>query len=87
MDASPSLNRLDFFADFGLIMGSFALIIGLVLAFTPVGILPMIGTAVAVLGGIVLLGGLTSRSVALGVRALTEASAAAGQAPTRTDAD
>lgn len=87
MVTGPSLKRLDFFADFGVLMGSFALAIGLIVAFTAIGFLPFIGISVAVVGGILVLGGMMSRSVALGVRALAEASASANQAPAPTDAD
>ena len=69
---SPSLKRLQSFADVTIIIGPLLLIVGFLFAFSPIGILPMIGTAVAATGGILLLAGLTSRAVELGVRAIAE---------------
>lgn len=71
---TPSLKRLQSFADITIIMGPLLLVIGIL--FTSIGgIMSVIGGAAAVIGGILLFAGLIYRAIELGVRALGEAMA------------
>lgn len=74
---SPSLKRLQSFADITLILGPLLLIAGLVVAFSFGGLIALPGTLAASIGGILWLAGLTNRAVELGVHAAQEAAAAA----------
>lgn len=69
---SPSLKRLQAFADVTVIMGPLLFAVGVLLAITPMQVVPIVGLAIAAIGGILLLAGLTSRAVELGVRAIGE---------------
>lgn len=85
---TPSLKRLQSFANITIVIGPLLLVLGFVFI-RAIGIIGILGGAVALFGGILLLAGLVSRAVELGVRSLGEAAAerdrAAGEASVPVD--
>ncbi|MFB8146461.1 hypothetical protein ACFC1W_06925 [Microbacterium sp. NPDC056003] len=69
---TPSLKRLQSFADIAIVIGPLLLVLGLTFAYSVAGLMLLLGTAAAVIGGILLLAGLVSRAIELGVRAMHE---------------
>ena len=69
---TPSLKRLQSFADISIGRGPLLLGLGLTFAFRVAGLMLLLGTSAAVTGGILLLAGLVSRAIELGVRAMHE---------------
>lgn len=69
---TPSLRKLDVLVGVWIVLGPILLVVGLTLAFSSPGLMPLIGAVCAALGGVLLLGALVGKVAMLAVQSIDE---------------
>ena len=69
---TPSLRKLDVLVGVWIVLGPILLVVGLMLAFSSPGLMPLVGAVCASFGGILLLAALVGKVTVLAVQAVDE---------------